>query len=119
MISHLPNLGKLNARQTNQQAHPKQPAGQEHKDFFLGREGKKKLLHHLSSLRVCQAEEDAERLLVGTAVTGLKRVSHIFFLLFLTLITYAAALIRPLIPLVAEKRRNTENTSAFISLWVK
>lgn len=69
------------------------------------------MLHHLSSLCLrggtCQAEEAAKRLLVRTVEKGLERVTHFFFL-FLTLITYTAALIGALIPLVAEKRSNTK-----------
>lgn len=69
------------------------------------------MLHHLSSLCLrggtCQAEEAAKCLLVRTVEKGLECVTHFLFL-FLTLITYTAALIEPLIPLVVDKRSNTK-----------
>ena len=65
---------------------------------------------------MCQAGKDAESPLVATEVMGLKRVTHFFFL-FLTLITYTAALIRPLIPLVFEKRSNTKTLLHSLSSW--
>lgn len=75
--------------------------------FLVG--GRKKMLHHLSSLCLrggclCHAEEDAKNLLVRTAVKGSERMTHFF--LFLTLITNTPAFIRLLIPLAAEKRSN-------------
>lgn len=81
----------------------------------------KKMLHHLSFLCLRggtrQAEEDAKCLLVRTVEKGLKRVTHFLFL-FLTVITYTAALIGPLIPLAVEKRSNTKTLlHSLCSLW--
>lgn len=73
----------------------------------------------MSPRGTCRAEEDTKCLLVRTVEKGLECVTHFFFL-FLTLITYTAALIVPLIPLVVEKRSNTKTLlHSLSSMWKK
>lgn len=99
----------------------KQPAAHEHKSFKLDfSRGEMKLLHHLSSLCLrgtCEAERMLNVCCWGRW-TGIRTCDSLRLLVFFTLITYTAALIGPLIPLVFEKRSNTKTLLHVLSsLW--